>query len=132
MSYKNQNYMRNYLLKEEADKAQKGYVEEDNQEIDNKEQETQTEQPLTPTHSFIIYKDDQKSEEDGRGTCHVDDVENDYVKVKILTNSNSQMVNQSFFVLREPAMNGTISALYNNNTGVSPIGLFIELSKYTE
>jgi len=116
--------MRNYLLKEEADKAQKDYVEE--------EQETQIEQPLTPTHSFIMYKDDQKSEEDGRGTCHVDNVENDYVKVKILTNSNSQMVNQSFFVLREPAMNGTISALYNNNTGASPIGLFIELSEYTE
>ena len=122
MVYKNQNLIRNHLLKEEADKYQKDYVEptEENNE-------TNVEKVV---YSFISYNDDKKTTEWGKGTVETTGVtENGYTQVKVLTNSTDQsFVNQLVYIISTAKTDGTVYQLYSD-AGTTALGIYVTITK---
>lgn len=122
MVYKNQNLIRNHLLKEEADKYQKDYVEPtgENDETNVKK----------IVYSFISYNDDKKTTEWGQGTVETTGItENGYTQVKVLTNSTDQsFVNQLFYIISTAKTDGTVYQLYSD-AGTTALGIYVTITK---
>ena len=125
MVYKNQNLIRNHLLKEEADKYQKDYVEptEENDE-------TNVEKVV---YSFISYSDNKKTTEWGQGTVETTGVtENGYTQVKVLTNSTDQsFVNQLVYIISTAKTDGTVYQLYSD-AGTTALGIYVTIGTNNE
>ena len=118
MAYKNQNYMRNFLLKEEADKFQKDYVDPNQQE---------EEQVLT--YAFTSYGDSEKNEVWGEGTVEVIETKNGYAKIKVLTNSTDQsFVNANFYIQANAKTDGTVYQLYTDE-GQTSANIYVTIAE---
>ena len=121
MAYKNQNYMRNFLLKEEADKFQKDYVDPNQQQ-----QEEETEALF---YSFESYADSEGNEVWGQGTVEVMQVKNDYAKVRVATNSTDQsFVNAIFYIQADAKTDGTIYQLYTDE-GQTSANIYVKIEE---
>lgn len=122
MAYKNQNYIRNFLLKEEAEKYQKDYINPDATE----------EESFSPvTYSFVSYDDENKTTKWGEGTVETTNItKNGFTKVKILTNSTDQsFVNQFVYISSDAKTNGTVYPLYSD-AGTTALGIYVTISEY--
>lgn len=123
MVYKNQNYMTNAALKEQADKAQKDYVDPN-----------ATEETFTPVkYSFVSYNDDKKTTKWGEGTVETTDVtSNGFTKVKILTNDTDQsFVNQYVYITSDAKTDGTAYPLYSD-AGETALNIYVTIDTVTE
>ena len=118
---KKQNFIRNCLLKEEADKYQKDYVPPE---------EEQEEQPTKVKYNFISYGDSQKATEWGRGTVETTGVtDKGYTQVKVLTNSTDQsFVNQLVYIISTAKTDGTVYQLYSD-AGTTALGIYVTITK---
>lgn len=104
MAYRNQNYMTNKRIKQEVDKNQKGYTQ----------QEEENETPAV-TYSFKSYGDKGKEELLGTGTLSIiEETESGFTKFKILTNdfSNNNIINKEYYMLTNSG--NTVSGIYSN------------------
>lgn len=123
MVYKNQNYMTNAALKEQADKAQKDYVDPN-----------ATEETFTPVkYSFVSYNDDKKTTKWGEGTVETTDVtSNGFTKVKILTNDTDQsFVNQYVYITSDAKTDGTAYPLYSD-AGETALNIYVTIDTVAE
>ena len=123
MVYKNQNYMTNVALKEQADKAQKDYVDPN-----------ETEETFTPIkYSFVSYNDDKKTTKWGEGTVETTDVtSNGFTKVKILTNDTDQsFVNQYVYITSNAKTDGTVYPLYSD-AGETALNIYVTIDTIAE
>ena len=130
MTYKNQNLIRNFLLKEEADKYQKDYVDPNQQE---EQQEQQQEDDSKLIYSFTSYSDAEKTEEWGTGTVEVTGVEsNGYSQVKILTNSTDKSFEgQTVYIISTAQTNGTAYPLYSD-AGTTALGIYVTIEQQSK
>lgn len=122
MAYKNQNYMTNIELKEQADKAQKDYVapqEEQQKKVITKKQ-----------YSFTSYADDQGNVQWGEGTVEITGVEsNGYTQVKVLTNTpETSFIDQEFYIISSAKPGNTLYELYSD-AGTTATGIFVSISE---
>jgi len=123
MAYRNQNYMTNPLLKEQADKAQKDYVDPN-----------ATEETFTPIkYSFVSYNDDKKTTKWGEGTVETTDVtSNGFTKVRILTNDTDQsFVNQYVYITSDAKTDGTAYPLYSD-AGETALNIYVTIDTIEE
>ena len=119
MAYKNQNYMRNYLLKEEADKFQKDYVDPNQQEEQEEEQ---------VYYSFQSYADAQGEENWGQGTVEVLEIKNNFAKIKVLTNQPDTSFRDAIFYIQADAKtDGTIYLLYTDE-GETSANIYVSIT----
>lgn len=125
MAYKNQNYMTNAALKEQADKAQKNYVDPN--------QQAEPETIVLNKYSFISYDDDQKTTEWGEGTVQETGITEDgYTQVKVLTNSTDQSyVNQLVYITSNAKTDGTAYPLYSD-AGKTALNIYVTITKIEE
>lgn len=115
MAYKNQNYMTNAALKEQADKAQKGYQEE-------------TFKPTT--YYFKSYNDDIGTTLWGTGTVETTGVETDgYTEVEIKTNdTEASFIGQKVYVTSDAKTDAsTLYPLYSD-AGTTALGIYVKIS----
>lgn len=126
MAYKNQNYMTNVALKEQADKAQKDYVEP------NQEQE-QEETQVLKKYSFISYDDAEKTTKWGEGTVQETGVTQDgYTQVKILTNdTNASFIDQTVYITSDAKTDGTAYPIYSD-AGVTALNIYVAITELNE
>ena len=119
MAYKNQNYMTNVILKEQADKAQKDYVE------------PQEEAPVVlKQYAFTSYDDAEKTNKWGEGTVEETGVtENNYTQVKVLTNSTDEsFINQLVYITSDAKTDGTAYPLYSD-VGTTALNIYVTVSE---
>ena len=112
--------MTNAVLKEQADKAQKDYVEPQEQE-----------EIFTPiTYYFKSYDDDQKTTNWGTGTVQTTGIEsNDFTQVKVLTNTPfEEFVGQQFYITSNAKTDGTLYKLYTD-AGETEANIYVEISE---
>lgn len=122
MAYKNQNYMRNYLLKEEADKFQKDYVDP------NQEQQDETQEQQTIRYSFTSYSDAEGTTVWGTGILEVIEANEDYTKVKVVENSpNESFINSIFYIQSNAKTDGTLYQLYTD-AGETSANIYVSIS----
>lgn len=125
MAYRNQNYMTNVALKEQADKAQKDYVDPN--------QQAEPETIVLNKYSFVSYDDDQKTTKWGEGTVQETGITEDgYTQVKVLTNSTDQKyVNQLVYITSDAKTNGTAYPLYSD-AGKTALNIYVTITKIEE
>lgn len=122
MAYKNQNYIRNYLLKEEADKFQKDYVDP------NQEQQEETQEQQTIRYSFTSYSDAEGTTVWGTGIVEVIEANEDYTKVKVVENSpNESFINSIFYIQSNAKTDGTLYQLYTD-AGETSANIYVSIS----
>lgn len=122
MAYKNQNYMRNYLLKEEADKFQKDYVDP------NQEQQEEIQEQQTVRYSFTSYSDAEGTTVWGTGIVEVIEANEDYTKVKVVENSpNESFINSIFYIQSNAKTDGTLYQLYTD-AGETGANIYVSIS----
>lgn len=115
--------MTNPLLKEQADKAQKDYVDPN-----------ATEETFTPIkYSFVSYNDDKKTTKWGEGTVETTDVtSNGFTKVRILTNDTDQsFVNQYVYITSDAKTDGTAYPLYSD-AGETALNIYVTIDTIEE
>lgn len=124
MAYKNQNYMTNAALKEQADKAQKDYVDP------NQEQE---ETQVLKKYSFISYDSAEKTTKWGEGTVQETGVtQNGYTQVKVLTNdTDADFINQTVYITSDAKTDGTAYPIYSD-AGVTALNIYVAITELNE
>lgn len=111
MAYRNQNYMTNPILKEQADQAQKDYVN-----------------PNPITYSFISYADDKGVTKWAEGTVETTGItSNGFTEVQVKTNSEQEFVGQKFYITSDAATDGTIYPLYLD-AGKTAANIYVSIS----
>ena len=128
MAYKNQNYMTNVALKEQADKAQKDYIDP------NQEEPIST--PTLKKYSFASYSDAEKTTKWSEGTVEETGVtENGYTQVKVLTNDadndSIKFVNQLVYITSNAKTDGTAYPLYSD-AGITALDIYVTVTELTE
>lgn len=125
MAYKNQNYMTNVALKEQADKAQKDYVDP------NQEQEEETQ--VLKKYSFISYDDAEKTTKWGEGTVQETGVTQDgYTQVKVLTNNtDASFIDQTVYITSDAKTDGTAYPIYSD-AGVIALNIYVTITELNE
>ena len=128
---KKQNFIRNCLLKEEADKYQKDYVDPNQQEEQQEQQQEEDDSKLI--YSFTSYSSAEKTEEWGTGTVKVTGVEsNGYSQVKILTNSTDKSFEgQTVYIISTAQTNGTAYPLYSD-AGTTALGIYVTIEQQSK
>lgn len=123
MAYKNQNYMTNVALKEQADKAQKGYTEP------TQEEET----PVLKQYGFVSYNDAEKTTKWGEGTVEETGVtENGFTQVKILTNDTDEsFINQLVYITSSAQTDGTAYPLYSD-AGETALNIYVTVTEIVQ
>lgn len=119
MAYRNQNYMTNRKIKEEVDKNQAGYKEE------------QTEVFEPELYYFLSYADAQGETLWGNGTVETTGVtENGYTQVEIKTNDpDKNFVGQKVFLASDANADGqTVYPVYSD-AGTTSMNLYVKVSK---
>ena len=115
MAYRNQNYMTNPILKEQADQVQKDYVN-----------------PNPITYSFISYADDKGVTKWAEGTVETTGItSNGFTEVQVKTNSEQEFVGQKFYITSDAATDGTIYPLYSD-AGTTSINIYVSISAQSE
>lgn len=115
MAYKNQNYMTNPVLKAQADRLQKGYVN-----------------PNPITYSFISYADDKGVTKWGEGTVETTGiVSKGFTEVQVKTNTEQEFVGQKFYITSDAATDGTIYPLYLD-AGKTAANIYVSISTQEE
>lgn len=115
MVYRNQNYMTNPVLKEQADHAQKDYTS-----------------PNPITYSFILYEDDKGVTKLSEGTVETTGVtENGFIEVQVKTNTKEEFVGQKFYITSDAKTDGTIYPLYSD-AGTTSANMYVSISTQPE
>lgn len=115
MAYKNQNYMTNPVLKAQADRLQKGYVN-----------------PNPITYSFISHADDKGVTKWGEGTVETTGiVSKGFTEVQVKTNTEQEFVGQKFYITSDAATDGTIYPLYLD-AGKTAANIYVSISTQEE
>ena len=122
MVYKNQNYMTNPVLKAQADRLQKGYVDPNTQE-----------ETFTPTtYSFISYADSEGETKWAEGTVETTGVtENGFTEVQVKTNTKEEFIGQKFYITSDAKTDGTIYPLYSD-AGTTSVNIYVSISTQSE
>lgn len=122
MAYRNQNYMTNAALKEQADKAQKDYVAP-------KEEQQEEEVVTKQQYAFTSFGDDQGNTVWGEGTVETTGVEsNGYTEVKVLTNTpETSFIGQTFYITSDAKPGDTLYQLYSD-AGTTATGIYVVIS----
>ena len=122
MAYKNQNYIRNYLLKEEADKFQKDYVDP------NQEQKEEVQEEQVVRYSFTSYSDAEGTTTWGTGVVEVIESKENFTKVKVIENTpNESFVNNIFYIQSDAKTDGTLYQLYTDE-GETSANIYVSIS----
>lgn len=115
MAYRNQNYMTNSILKEQADQAQKDYTS-----------------PNPITYSSILYKDDKGVTKLSEGTVETTGVtENGFIEVQVKTNTKEEFIGQKFYITSDAKTDGTIYPLYSD-AGTTSANIYVSISTQSE
>ena len=115
MAYRNQNYMTNSILKEQADQAQKDYASSN---------------PIT--YSSILYEDDKGVTKLSEGTVETTGVtENGFIEVQVKTNTKEEFIGQKFYIISDAKTDGTVYPLYSD-AGTTSANIYASFSTQSE